>query len=80
MLERTDFHITTGLHGCYLPVVDVQVPIINFCDHFMNITSIFMSLKRKKKCPKGILPSGKPLHTITGDGGWIGKLAPGLVG
>ena len=35
-------------------------------------------LKRKKKCPKGILPSGRSLHIIAGDGGWMGKLAPGL--
>ncbi len=27
---------------------------------------------------KGILPSGRPLHTNAGDGGWMGKLAPGL--
>ncbi len=33
---------------------------------------------RKNKCPKGILPSGRPLHTNAGDGGWMGKLAPGL--
>ncbi len=34
--------------------------------------------KEKNKCPKGILPSGRPLDTNTGDGGWNGKLAPGL--
>ncbi len=34
--------------------------------------------KEKKKCPKGILPSGRPLHSKVGDGGWMGKLAPGL--
>jgi hypothetical protein len=34
--------------------------------------------KEKRKCPKGILPSGRPLHAKVGDGGWMGKLAPGL--
>ena len=34
--------------------------------------------REKNKCPTGILPSGRPLHTNTGDGGWNGKLAPGL--
>ncbi len=34
--------------------------------------------KEKNKCPKGILHSGRPLHTNAGDGVWMGKLAPGL--
>ncbi len=34
--------------------------------------------KKEKKYPKGILPSGRPLHAKVGDGGWMGKLTPGL--
>jgi hypothetical protein len=34
--------------------------------------------KEKRKCPEGILPSGRPLHAKVGDGGWMGELAPGL--
>jgi hypothetical protein len=34
--------------------------------------------EEKIKCPKGILPSGSPLHSKVGDGGWMGKLSPGL--
>ena len=33
---------------------------------------------KKIKCPKGILPSGRPLHAKVGEGGWMGKLSPGL--
>ena len=41
---RPDFHIETVLHTrCLLTVVS-QVPIINFCEHFMSITSIIMSV------------------------------------
>jgi hypothetical protein len=37
--------------------------------------------RKKKKFPKGILPSGRPLHTNEGDEGWMGiphQLPPGL--
>jgi hypothetical protein len=39
---------------------------------------IYILFEKKKKCPKGILPSGRSLHTKVGDGGWMGKLTPGL--
>ena len=39
---------------------------------------IASKVEEKNKCLKGILPSGRPLHAKVGDGGWMGKLAPGL--
>jgi hypothetical protein len=38
----------------------------------------YVRKKEKNTCPKGILPSDRPLHTKQGDGGWMGKLTPGL--
>jgi hypothetical protein len=43
IVARPDLHIPTVLHARSLPVVVSQVPIINFCEHFMSITSISMS-------------------------------------
>jgi hypothetical protein len=34
--------------------------------------------KEKNKCPKGILPSGRPLRINAGDGGWMGQMTGGL--
>jgi hypothetical protein len=44
----------------------------------LSITGEKYTVKEKIKCPKGIIPSGRPLHAKVGDGGWMGKLAPGL--
>jgi hypothetical protein len=40
IVVRPDLHIATVLHACSLPAVVSQVPIINFCEDFMSITSI----------------------------------------
>jgi hypothetical protein len=45
-------------------------PVLAVWLHFRYIEKI--------KYPKGILPSGRPLHVKVGDGGWMEKLAPGL--
>ena len=44
----------------------------------MLLVPTYKCEKEKLKCPKGILPSGRPLHAKVGDGGWMEKLAPGL--
>jgi hypothetical protein len=44
IVARPDLDIVTVLDArCLLTVVS-QVPIVNFCDHFMSITSIIMSV------------------------------------
>jgi hypothetical protein len=43
-----------------------------------TLQNICIFIKEKIKRPKGILPSGRSLHDKVGDGGWMGKLAPGL--
>jgi hypothetical protein len=43
IVARPDLHIPTVLHARSLPLGVSQVPIINFCEHFMSITSISMS-------------------------------------
>ena len=43
IVARPDLHIATVLHACSLPAVVSQVPIINFCEHFMSTTSIIMT-------------------------------------
>ena len=44
IVARPDLHIATVLHArCLLTVVS-QVPIINFCEDFMSITSISITV------------------------------------
>ncbi len=46
-LPRTREHVlyqATVLHACSLPVVVSQVPFINFCEDFMSITSISITV------------------------------------
>ena len=43
ILARPDLYIPTVLHARSMIAVDSQVPIINFCEHFMSITSIIMT-------------------------------------
>jgi hypothetical protein len=43
ILARPELYIATVLHArCLLTVVS-QVPVFNFCEHFMSITSIIVS-------------------------------------
>jgi hypothetical protein len=43
IVARSDLHIPTVLHARYLLTVVSQVPVLNFCEHFMSITSIIIS-------------------------------------
>jgi hypothetical protein len=42
IVTRPDLHIATVLHSRSLPAVVAQVPIINFCEQIMSITSIII--------------------------------------
>jgi hypothetical protein len=44
IVVRPDLHIATVLDARCLLTVVCQVPIVNFCEHFMSITSIIMSV------------------------------------
>ncbi len=44
---RPDLYIATVLHACCLLTVVSQVPIINFCEFFMNFTSIIEKIKKQ---------------------------------
>jgi hypothetical protein len=53
--------------------------LIYLSPHDSPFSTVYAYLTlEKNKCPQGILPSGRPLHTKVGDGGWMGKLVPGL--
>jgi hypothetical protein len=57
----------------------LSVPDVFFLTKKLYSSELTSSRREEKiKCPKGILPSGRPLHAKVGDGGWMGKLAPGL--